>query len=307
MIEYIHRKIGQIFTDKERWHMEASFRQQHPDGFGKDRYSCMRQTGPNSTSPHWHDCVEMIYMEKGTMRFYYMGEWITLGAGELIFIPPGRIHYTDCLDPEAEKLVVGFENSVITPSDGSINVKQYQIPLFTYALDSYIHFPRQEAEEIGCGTVLREFEACLTYKETAYELYAHGLLLLLYTRIYRNWIKRGMPAFEEDRHPLLWEILQKIQTLYAIPLSPYEIADQLHISYSWLNSLFNRTMHTGFNAYLNSVRLREAEKLLLTTDETMTEIAQKTGYGDSSYFIRQFRKTYRCTPLQYRLQVRRGE
>ncbi len=280
--------------------MEASYRVQHPDGFGKDRYSCMRQMGESGTAPHWHDCVELIYMEKGVMRLYYTGEWITLLKGELIFIPPGRIHYTQCTDPEAEKLVVGFENSVIAPSDGSVNVKQFQSPFYGYTLDGYIHFDNGNAEEIGCRDILLDFEACLAEKETAYELYAHSLLLLLYTRIYRNWKKRGMPTSEES-HSLLWEILQKIQTMYAIPLSPYEIADQLHISYSWLNSLFQRSLHTGFNTYLNSVRLQEAEKLLLTTNESMTEIAHRIGYGDSSYFIRQFRKTYHCTPLQYRL------
>lgn len=284
--------------------MEASYLIQHPDGFGKDRCSCMRQKGISGTTPHWHDCVELIYMEKGSMRLYYTGEWISLAAGEMIFIPPGRIHYTDCPDPEAEKLVVGFENSVIAPSDGSANVKQYQSPFYGYTLDRYIHFDSSNTEEIGCREILRDFESCLAGKETAYELYAHGLLLMLYTRIYRNWKKRGMPTSEEERHPLLWEILQKIQTMYAMPLSPYEIADQLHISYSWLNNLFQRNLHTGFNTYLNSVRLQEAEKLLLTTEESMTEIAHRTGYGDSSYFIRQFRKMYRCTPLQYRLRSR---
>lgn len=280
--------------------MDAAFRKQHPDGFGKDRYSCMRQRGESATAPHYHDCVELIYMEKGSMRVFYSGSWIDVTAGEMILFPPGRIHYTDCQDSAAVKLVVGFENSVITPSDGSVNVQQYQIPFYSSTLDDYIHFDARETEKIGCPALLTAFEDCLVRRETAYELYAHGLLLLLYTRLYRSWQERGLEVLSEERHPLLWEILQQIQTLYAMPLSPYAIADQMHISYSWLNTILHRSLHMSFHTYLNEVRLREAERRLLTTTHTVTEIAQQTGFGDSSYFIRQFRKTYGCTPLQYR-------
>lgn len=282
--------------------MDAAFRKQHPDGFTKDRYSCMRQKGEFVTSPHYHDCIELIYMEKGSMRVFYNGDWITVSAGEMILFPPGRIHCTDCRDSEAEKLVIGFESSVIAPSDGSVNVQQYLIPFYSYILDAYIHFDPKETEKTGCPALLAAFEDCLRKQETAYELYAHGLLLLLYTRLYRNWQERGMQVLSTEGYPLLWEVIQRVQTLYDTPLSPYGIADEMHVSYSWLNTILHRSLHMSFHTYLNGVRLREAEKRLLTTTSTVTEIAQQTGFGDSSYFIRQFRKIYGCTPLQYRLR-----
>lgn len=282
--------------------MDATFRKQHPDGFGKDSYSWMRQKGELETSPHYHDCVELIYMERGEMRVFYGGKWLSLTAGEMIVFPPGRIHCTSCRDAEAEKLVIGFEISVITSASTAEQLCPYTIPFYSYSLDPYIHFSKSEAEKTGCYPLLCAFEDCLQEKKAAYPLAAKGYLLLLYTRLYRSWQEQGLELPDGDRDPLIWEILQRIQTNYASPLSPYEIADKLHISYSWLNTILNRSLHMSFHTMLNSVRLREAEKMLLTTVESMTEIAQQTGFGDSSYFIRQFKKTYGCTPLQYRLR-----
>jgi AraC-like DNA-binding protein len=52
--------------------------------------------------------------------------------------------------------------------------------------------------------------------------------------------------------------------------------------------------------YLLKLRLKKAALLLDTSDYSITEIAYKTGFSDSNYFIRQFKKFSGTTPLKYR-------
>lgn len=59
---------------------------------------------------------------------------------------------------------------------------------------------------------------------------------------------------------------------------------------------------TGKTALQNIhyLRIQEARRLLETSDMSCTDIAYETGFGDQSYFIKQFRKWMGVTPAKYR-------
>ena len=59
-------------------------------------------------------------------------------------------------------------------------------------------------------------------------------------------------------------------------------------------------MGKTFTEYLNYVRITEAEKLLLSTEMNITEVAAETGFSDSSYFIKQFRHFKNVSPKQFK-------
>jgi AraC-like DNA-binding protein len=52
--------------------------------------------------------------------------------------------------------------------------------------------------------------------------------------------------------------------------------------------------------YLNRFRVFFAAGLLLKTDETIQEIAFRSGFQDHAYFCRVFKKIYGLSPGQYR-------
>ena len=52
--------------------------------------------------------------------------------------------------------------------------------------------------------------------------------------------------------------------------------------------------------HIHQLRIREAQRLLEQSDLNCTDIAYETGFGDQSYFIKQFRKHLGITPAKYR-------
>ena len=62
----------------------------------------------------------------------------------------------------------------------------------------------------------------------------------------------------------------------------------------------------NFSDYLNEIRIREAEKLLVSTTQNVTEIASAVGFCTTSYFIKQFTKYLHISPKQYQKQMRQG-
>ena len=57
----------------------------------------------------------------------------------------------------------------------------------------------------------------------------------------------------------------------------------------------------------NEIRIREAEKLLVSTTQNVTEIASAVGFCTTSYFIKQFTKYLHVSPKQYQKQMRQGQ
>ncbi|MDR2722281.1 MAG: AraC family transcriptional regulator [Cellulomonadaceae bacterium] len=79
-----------------------------------------------------------------------------------------------------------------------------------------------------------------------------------------------------------------------------ELAALVGVSASHLSALFHQATGGGVLAHHTALRMARARHLLDTTGFTITDIAEESGYGDSFYFSRQFRKYHNMSPTEYR-------
>ena len=78
------------------------------------------------------------------------------------------------------------------------------------------------------------------------------------------------------------------------------ISKELGRSCSYISHVFKKNTGRSIRAYCNELKLFEAQKLLTSTDLSVTEIAFEAGFEDTAYFIRLFRELYGITPNKYR-------
>lgn len=83
-----------------------------------------------------------------------------------------------------------------------------------------------------------------------------------------------------------------------------DVAANAGFSIDYFNRIF--LTHTGFTvtAYMNYVRLKNATKLLRTTDKSVLEIALEIGYDSHEGFTKAFKKKYGVTPSEYRSKTK---
>jgi YesN/AraC family two-component response regulator len=87
---------------------------------------------------------------------------------------------------------------------------------------------------------------------------------------------------------------------YAEEITRGELAASLSINERYLTRCFrDETGLTPF-AYLTRYRIKQARDLLDTTKLSITDIAQMTGFADSSHFSRTFQKEVGVAPRAYR-------
>lgn len=96
------------------------------------------------------------------------------------------------------------------------------------------------------------------------------------------------------------EAIRIINEEYDTDLSLSSVAKLLSITPQHLSNIFKANVGITFSGYLTAVRLQHAEKLLIETRESITDICDMCGYKNFSHFIRSFKKLYGVSPSIYR-------
>lgn len=79
-----------------------------------------------------------------------------------------------------------------------------------------------------------------------------------------------------------------------------EVAECVHLNPSYFSVIFKEQTNLTFSEYLTRTRIQAAKKLLISTDLLITEVAEKSGYKTSKYFIKLFKELVGVTPSVYR-------
>ncbi|MAG85943.1 AraC family transcriptional regulator [Salegentibacter mishustinae] len=82
-----------------------------------------------------------------------------------------------------------------------------------------------------------------------------------------------------------------------------KLADKACMSTSNFYRSFKNTLGESPIDYLNGERIKFAKKLIQRTNDKFADIAYKSGFNNTSYFNRQFKRFEKITPNQYRKLV----
>lgn len=109
----------------------------------------------------------------------------------------------------------------------------------------------------------------------------------------------------QGQQSLIRQIHSYIDQNYANDmLSLKEISEYVHMSNSHMCTFYKQETGGTINQYLTQVRMEKARYYLKATNYSISDIAARTGYRESSYFGRIFKKTYDLTPAEYRAQCK---
>lgn len=105
-------------------------------------------------------------------------------------------------------------------------------------------------------------------------------------------------------HPAVGKALDYIAAHYREPVAVADVAAAAGLSPSRLSHVLKE--HTGKSvlAQVLHLRVQEARRLLETTTTSCADIAYEVGFGDQSYFTKQFRRHTGITPARHRHQYR---
>lgn len=83
-------------------------------------------------------------------------------------------------------------------------------------------------------------------------------------------------------------------------LSIKEISEHVHLSCSYICTMFKTETGQTLNQYITEYRIEKAKLLLADPRNKITEISSRVGYTDGNYFSKSFKKAVGLSPSEYR-------
>ena len=196
-------------------------------------------------------------------------------------------------------------NIVFSPTllsdKGGLLYRKYIQPVLSASVDCQLlsaDIPWQQK-------MLQTLQDVFSEQETASpcELRTVQLLRTLWQTLYSHIPKpRDTTRVDSGIHSQaqLQIMLQYIHNNYTRQVTLADIAAAVALSKSSVLHLFQQQLHTSPIRYLIDYRLKRAAKLLITTENSISSIAQDTGFDSAGYFCRKFRDLFGQTPGAYR-------
>ncbi len=128
-----------------------------------------------------------------------------------------------------------------------------------------------------------------------------GLVLQFMGRLQTYFCIHDLESMRNERNmQRLKRILDRIHERWNEAISLSQIAQEEYLSASYLSRFFQKNLNISFSQYVKELRMRNARRMLIQSEQSVTHIAYDCGFRTPSMFIETFRQYYGVTPKQYR-------
>ena len=120
------------------------------------------------------------------------------------------------------------------------------------------------------------------------------------SEIINQFIAVSFDYLDAKHSDIVYKSMEYIRRNCLSRMTLEEIANEVHLSKSYLSSIFKHETGSSITEFINRSRVEHSKKLLSTTDLSLVDIANECCFGDQSYFSRVFKKYEGVSPKQYR-------
>ncbi|AFC29185.1 AraC family transcriptional regulator [Paenibacillus mucilaginosus 3016] len=246
---------------------------------------------------HFHSTYEIYYLMSGKREFFIKDRTMVIREGDLVIIAPNILHRTTNAEmPMHERFIVNMHEQDMMTAGGYNEILQ---PLFE---KDYLIVPCSLHDRLSVDALVHGVIQEMQERKPGFEMYAQTLVLqLLITccRLLRHNTMEPLVS-PSPMHERISEIVQYINSRYMDELSLNLLADTFYVSPYYLSRFFKEATGFTFVEYVNSVRIKEAKKLLERSTLKVNLIAKKVGFGSITHFGRVFKAVTGHAPLYYR-------
>lgn len=253
---------------------------------------------------HWHNEFEWTVVQHGAADCLVGTQRIRLHKGDGLFLNSKAIHRYES-EGGASMPNILFAPEFLAAQGTALYQGYLQPALRSHCL--YVVLRRGNGWEDGILKQLYRLFAASQVSTPTRELDLH----ILACTLWRDFWEHTEPLFirsQQGRDLLLQArlraMLQFIYGHYREKIALQDIAAAANISKSEALRCFHAGVQCTPVQYLVSYRLHAARGLLLSTGNTVSQIAAEAGFENTSYFVRAFAKAFGATPRAFRLQQR---
>lgn len=251
---------------------------------------------------HWHEEMEIIYIEWGSGFARVNKETHRIKRGDLLFINCNEIHNmkTDPNNPLYYKSIV-FHPSFLSGPVGDLFQERVVTPL----LEGQLGLTSLIPYESDCyHQIYSYFDQIYKCYNEASDFYYVRLKELFFGMFYELMQLHLLVPFQNEQYKnfqLIRTVIDYISENYAEPLSTEELVGLTNYSESYFMKLFKQYTGKSLVSYINDYRIEKAKSLLLSSDLSVTDVALSVGFNNTSYFIKKFKEAGNVSPYKFKI------
>lgn len=244
---------------------------------------------------HWHNSMEILYVYQGAMDVTINHLLLPLKENDFIIINSTDIHSTYCHE-NGRIILLQIPYRFLKKS-----IPNYDSIRFEGDYNSNIPTLRHISDNVR--SILLEMKNIFEKKPEGFSLRFSSLLydfLYVIVRNYKVEIDTAVKIRTAKNLRRLEAIMNYVKDNYACPLALEDAASIIALHPEYFCRFFKKYMGLTFLEYVNNVRLTHVYEDLIHTDLSITDILARNGCTNYKLFIRNFKSTYGCTPMQMR-------
>lgn len=255
---------------------------------------------------HWHEELEFNYVRKGTVVIETLNRNYTIRQGEAYFINTNVMN-TKRKEEGAGEVIVEehlFHPILLSGHFHSIFETKYLNPVLQNQMIYVVVIRNTTPSGRAFIDLLGRLTTLYAEKDKEMEtrsLLSEGWKILLEELQIQNPRKPVLPSYSNDR---IKNLLQYMHHNFDKKITLKELSDYAGISETECIRTFRDVVHQTPMEYLISYRIEQAKHLLAETKEPVTNVALMTGFTDSAYFGKVFKRKTALTPTEFRSQSR---
>lgn len=246
----------------------------------------------NSMPPHVHHATEILFILSGKCEFHDMNADYVLSDGDIVLINSNTIHSFGT-DGECIHMVLQIEFS--------------RLPFIMSGETLRFYLNSKQDPNTEKYRRIRHLLAKLVIDQHADSAGAapFGILYGIVSELVCHFSQNTDSGVSTHLHSSKYMerlsfILQFIHQNYDKGLSLSETADAAGLSAPYFSAFFKKYMRITFIEYYNHLRLNNATKQLLRSDDSIDSIAHQNGFSDARTFVKLFKERNGMLPSVYR-------
>lgn len=255
---------------------------------------------------HWHEELELGYLERGASRIRTVNREYIIQEGEGFFINSNVMDMKSNASPGNPALEINhiFHPVFLSGHFKSLFETKYLNPLIQNR-QIEVHILRNDRQT--SSRILSNLKKLKNLQKRSDTEFATRNLLSESWMLLLEDIKKTQPSLtiiNIESQNRLRSMLAFIHSHYHEKITLADIAVSANISEREALRCFQKNLNQSPFEYLIGFRLNQSKKLLAGTYDSITQISFMCGFSNSAYFGKVFKKAFGMTPLAYHTMVK---
>lgn len=248
---------------------------------------------------HKHKAAEIIYITKGSARIFIDYKYFSVSEGDVFFINADVAHSIIIKEPNQIEFFY-FEylpELVHTYGENQFNA--------IYFLWLELNFPFfHTTADNKLSSILKNAYQIFTNKKYGYEFALLASLLDLNMWLFKKWDNEtdiSLPEISLPETQYLKNIFEAIASSYN-SITIADLANSISMAPSIFSKWFKNLTNIPIAEYIENYKISQAKFLLISTSQSITDIALNMGFSTQTYFSRLFKLHTGVSPTNFRKQ-----